>query len=117
MFNAMRHELQKIGLSVNSKSHIGDIRNGFTFLNVKFRMSSTGKISKKLGKNTMRRELHRLNVLAKKVKPGKLSLKVLIQHIDSWFGSNVCKMSRGQIKMIKRTIVMLMSKSNAKLSV
>jgi len=68
----IRHQLEQIGLELNAKSRIGRIQDGFTFLNVNFRLTSTGKVKKKLGKKTIRRELSRLKTLARKLKSGHL---------------------------------------------
>ena len=98
-------ELRKIGLQINNKSRIGRIQDGFTFLNVNFKLTNTGKIKKKLGKKTISRELYRLKTLIKKLKAGQLNNNTFIQHLNSWFGSNICKMSKGQIAMLKTTVM------------
>lgn len=99
------NELRKIGLQINNKSRIGRIQDGFTFLNVNFKLTNTGKIKKKLGKKTISRELYRLKTLIKKLKARQLNSNTFIQHLNSWFGSNICKMSKGQITMLKTTVM------------
>ena len=111
LLEEINDELKKIGLQMNNKSCIGRIQDGFTFLNVNFKLTSTGKIKKKLGKKTISRELCRLKSLAKKLKSGRCSVNVFMQHVNSWFGSNRCKMSKGQLKMMRKNIYLyLMSK-------
>ena len=63
---------------MNGKSHISRIYDGFTFLNVNFKLTPTGKVKKKLGKKTISRELGRLKTIVKKLKDDKLSANTLI---------------------------------------
>ena len=99
------NELRKIGLQTNNKTHIGRIQDGFTFLNVNFKLTNTGKIKKKLGKKTISRELYRIKILTKKLKARQINGNTFIQHLNSWFGSNIYKMSKGQIAMLKTSIM------------
>lgn len=99
---AVDAELRKIGLQMNGKSRIGRIQDGFTFLNVRFRLTATGGVKKKLGKKTVRRELERLKALSRGLKRGRIGIGDFMQCVNSWFGSNMRKMSSGQLRMMRR---------------
>lgn len=78
LLHAVDTELKKTGLQTNRKSHIGRIQDGFTFLNVNFKLTPTGKVKKKLGKKTISRELSRLKTIVKKLKDGRFSVNTLV---------------------------------------
>lgn len=104
IFEVVKNDLSEIGLTLNKKSHIGNLKNGFTFLNVYFRLTETGKVKKKLKKKTICREIKRSKKLLKLFKDNKISSFDLIQHFNSWVGSNMFKMTRNQIRKIKNHV-------------
>ena len=104
VFEAVKNDLSEIGLSLNKKSHIGNLKNGFTFLNIYFRLTETGKVKRKLKKKTISRELKRSKKILKLFKENKISKFDLIQHFNSWVGSNMFKMTRNQLRKIKTSL-------------
>ena len=104
VFESVKNDLSEIGLSLNKKSHIGNLKNGFTFLNIYFRLTETGKVKKKLKKKTISRELKRSKKILKLFKENKISKFDLIQHFNSWVGSNMFKMTRNQLRKIKKSL-------------
>ena len=104
VFENIEHDLNEIGLQLNKKSYIGILKNGFVFLNIYFRLTETGKVKWKLKSKTIKREIQRAKKLINLFKENKISKFVLIQHFNSWIGSNEFKMTRNQIRKVKKHI-------------
>ena len=94
MLDILGKQLQRKGFTLNKKSHIGCVKDGIKFLKVHFKLTNTGKVIRKLDKKVFGKELQRTRTLLKKYKDGNLSSFALVQHFNSWFGSNAFKMKR-----------------------
>ena len=73
VFENIKKDLSEIGLKLNKKSYIGNLKNGFVFLNVYFRLTNTGKIKKKIKSKTIKREIRRAKKLINLFKENKIS--------------------------------------------
>ena len=104
VFENIEHDLNEIGLQLNKKSCIGNLKNGFVFLNIYFRLTETGRVKWKMKSKTIKREIQRAKKLINLFKENKISKFVLIQHFNSWIGSNEFKMTRNQIRKVKKHI-------------
>ena len=73
VFENIEHDLNEIGLKLNKKSYIGNLINGFVFLNIYFRLTNTGKVKWKMKSKTIKRELKRIKKLRDLFKANKIS--------------------------------------------
>ena len=73
IFENIEHDLNEIGLKINKKSHIGNLKNGFVFLNIYFRLTETGKVKWKLKSKTIKREMKRIKKFRYLFKENKIS--------------------------------------------
>ena len=75
----------KIGLQFNDrKTRIAPIRRGFQFLKIKYFISDTGKIIRKLTRNGILRERRKLKKLAAKVRRSELTIDCAYESMQSW---------------------------------
>ena len=104
LLDILGKQLQRKGFTLNKKSHIGCVKDGIKFLKVHFKLTNTGKVIRKLDKKVFGKELQRTRTLLKKYKDGNLSSFALVQHFNSWFGSNAFKMKRSQLRKAKQYV-------------
>lgn len=80
--------LEEYGITLNKKkTHIVKLSHGFTFLKIRYNITSTGKIIKKINKKNvvmMRRKLKKFKIF---VDEGKMTLDDVKTSYNSWLGS------------------------------
>lgn len=75
----------ELGITLNTKkTQIFKISRGFTFIQVRFYVTSTGKIIKKLSRSNITRRRRTLKKYKKKVAKGEMTLKSVAQSWQSW---------------------------------
>lgn len=78
---------QSLGIHINrKKTQIIKLSHGFTWLKTRYILTETGKIIKKIPKDTVKRERRKLKKLAQKVERGTLSAKEYENLYQSWRG-------------------------------
>lgn len=82
-------ELSKeLGLFINQKkTQIVKLRHGFTFLKIKYNLTESGKVLKRLVPKTITRERQRLKKYKKLMEEGKMSYKDIELAYKSWRGN------------------------------
>lgn len=85
--------LRTIGLRLNPKSRLGRIEQGFVFMKIRMTLTKTGKVKKKFSRKSLAREMRRINTLMRKLKEGILEPRDIVQHFNTWFGSNRYKLA------------------------
>lgn len=82
-------ELSKeLGLFINQKkTQIVKLRHGFTFLKIKYNLTESGKVLKRLVPKTITRERRRLKKYKKLMEEGKMSYKDIELAYKSWRGN------------------------------
>lgn len=85
LFAGMLKICDKLGLVFNTKkTHITKISEGFTFLKVKYYVTSSGKIIRKLTKGGTVRMRHKLKKLKLKFDNGMITLDDVYNSMQSW---------------------------------
>lgn len=75
----------ELGIILNTKkTQIFKISRGFTYIQVRFYVTSTGKIIKKLSRSNITRRRRTLKKYKKKVAKGEMTLKSVAQSWQSW---------------------------------
>ena len=83
-------QLKPLGLDMNNKkTHIVRLRHGFTFLQIKYNITPTGHIVKRMSHNKVARERRRLKAFKRLFDLGVLSENDVWQCYQSWRGSQV----------------------------
>lgn len=78
---------EDIGIIINKKkTQIHKLERGFTFLKVKFTLTPTGKVIRKVSKKNVVRERRKLKKLHKKVLRGELTVEDIRRNYASWKG-------------------------------
>lgn len=77
-----------LGLFINhKKTQIVKLTHGFTFLKIKYNLTETGKVVKRMSAKTITRERRRLKKYKKKMEEGKMSFKDIELAYKSWRGN------------------------------
>lgn len=83
-------QLSKLLLEINhAKTHITKLTHGFTFLQIKYHITKTGRIVKSPSPDKLIRERRRLKALRRKMDDGDMTENDVWQCYQSWRGSVV----------------------------
>lgn len=104
-FHNISNLINQKGLTVNPKSRIGRLQDGIIYLKVNFKLTNTGKVTKRLVRSSINRELRRITKLISLLKQSKLSYKELLNHFNSWTGHSLPRMSRNQFRIINKHLM------------
>lgn len=84
MLEIVKQEVEKLGLSLNPKTQIFPLKNGIDFLGFHSYLTESGKIVKKIRKNSKNNAKRRLRKLLLMRKNGKISKEKVLQSYDCW---------------------------------
>lgn len=94
---------REIGLFVNKKkTHIAKLSDRFSFLQIRYFMTETGKVVKRISPKTVTRERRKLKAYQELIERGDMSQEDYEQAYKSWMGNFVPLMSKKQIKNFKK---------------
>lgn len=75
----------ELGFKLNKKkTHIVKLSHGFTWLKIRFFITKTGKVIRKICKASITRQRRKLKKLRRKLDEGKLTFKDIQQSFQSW---------------------------------
>lgn len=78
---------ESLGIKLNEKkTRIVKLSRGFTFLKTQFFLTETGKVVKKICRDSVTRERRKLNKFAKWVNAGKMAFSQVKEQYTSWRG-------------------------------
>lgn len=101
LLQKIKEILERKGLTLNKKSKISRIQDNIQFCKIIYKLSKSGKIKTKVVRKTFNREIRRIRKYKQLLKDGKISIKDLIQHGNTWYGFAKWRCSGKQIKFIK----------------
>lgn len=84
MLEIVKQEVEKLGLSLNPKTQIFPLKNGIDFLGFHSYLTESGKIVKKIRRNSKNNAKRRLRKLLLMRKNGKISKEKVLQSYDCW---------------------------------
>ena len=94
IYSKMKVVAHELGLKFNDKkTHIVKLTRGFTFLKVKYCVTPTGKIVKKLAKKSIVRMRRKLKKFRHLVDDGKMTLDDVYNSVQSWCAHTKVAMS------------------------
>lgn len=97
---------QKLTIHPN-KTHITSLRKGFTFMKIKYNITESGKIIKRIIPKTITRERIRLKKYYKKYMEGKMSYYEIENNFKSWYGNYRKFDSRKSVHEVLRLFIIL----------
>jgi uncharacterized short protein YbdD (DUF466 family) len=95
-------EAEELGLFINrKKTHICRMKDKFTYLQVRYFVTDTGKVVKRINPKGITRERRKLKAYKRLLDKGDITYEQIEQAAKSWMGGFVNIMSRKQIKNMK----------------
>lgn len=82
----VNQEVEKLGLSLNPKTQIFPLKNGIDFLGFHSYLTESGKIVKKIRRNSKNNAKRRLRKMVDMKKHKKIAPKVILQSYNCWMG-------------------------------
>ncbi len=93
---------EEIGLFINpKKTRIVRLRNTYKYLQIKYTLSDTGKVIKRINPKNVTRQRRRMKAYRRQLDKGKMTDEDIFQSCRSWMGNYTPLMSRRQVKHIK----------------
>ncbi len=90
-----------LGLFINrKKTHIVKLSHEFTFLKIKYNLTSSGKVIKRLAPSTITRERRKLKKYRKLLDEGKMQYKDIEMAYHSWRGNAIKYRSYNSVKRL-----------------
>ena len=86
-WSMIEKELTKIHLTLNSKTSIQPLKQGFTFLRWRFRYSETGKVLMRLDKKKLGKERRRIRKLIIRELEGRSKEDTALRSLESWIAN------------------------------
>ena len=88
LLEEIKEESKKYGLFINEKkTQIKKINKTFVFLKTRYRLSETGKIIKRVNKDSVTRERRKLKSFKKQIDNGTMDIKYAKNHFKTWLGT------------------------------
>lgn len=102
ILNGIEAKAKELGMYVNmKKTHIAKLSDTFKYLQVKYTLTNTGKVIRRINPQNLTRERRRIKAYKRQLDAGKMSYKDIEQAVRSWMGSFYKLMSKQQIKHMK----------------
>ena len=96
-------QAEKLGLYINEKkTHICRLPDKFTYLQMRYQLSETGKVIKRVRSTTVTRERRKLKKYKRLFENGEVTYKNIEQSYKSWMGNYSKVMSKRQTRNIKK---------------
>lgn len=107
----VNEETKSLGLFINkSKTHVEKLSGNYKYLQVRYTLTETGKVIKRINPTAVSRERSKLRKYKNLLQQGKMSYSDIEQAYKSWMGNFVKLMSKKQIKHMKRLYLDLFGK-------
>ena len=106
----IREKLAELKLDINdTKTHIVKLKHGFTWLQVKYNITQTGKILKRMSHGKIVRERRRLKAFARQMTDGQMTEQEIYDCYQSWRGTvakdhNACRRSITKMDRLYREL-------------
>lgn len=106
--NGVHKQAAKLGLYVNKKkTRICRLSDNFTYLQMRYRLSDTGKAIRRVKPETVTRERRKLKKYKKLLDNGEITYQNIEQSYKSWMGKYAKVMSKRQTRNIKQLYIEL----------
>ena len=107
----IKEEAAELGLFINDrKTHICKLSDTYKYLQIKYSLTATGKVVKRINPKAVTRERKRLKAYRHLMNDGRMEYPDIEQAARSWMGDYSKLMSKKQIKHMKTLYVGLFGK-------
>lgn len=104
-------EAKGLGLFINEhKTHICRLSDTYKYLQIKYTLTETGKVVKRINPAAVTRERRRLKAYRRLMEKGQMPYADIEQAVRSWMGDFARLMSKAQIKHMKKLYASLFGK-------
>ena len=93
--------LSRVNLSKKKKTHIVKASETFKYLQIKYWVSDTGKVVKRINPVSVTRERRKLKAYKRKLDKGDIPYEDIEQAYKSWMGAYAKLMSKQQVRNMK----------------
>ena len=102
IIEGIKEQAVKIGLFVNErKTHVKKLSDTYKYLQIKYRLTETGKVIKRINPKSVTRERRKLKAYKRLLDKGVVSLEEIVQAYRSWMGAYARLMSKQQVFHMK----------------
>jgi hypothetical protein len=102
IIEGIKEQAAKIGLFVNErKTHVVKLSDTYKYLQVKYRLTETGKVIKRINPKSVTRERQKLKAYKRLLDMGVMPLDDIVQAYRSWMGAYARLMSKQQVFHMK----------------
>jgi len=77
-------KVNALGLEMNRKTQIAPLKHGIRFLKWRFILTDSGKVIRKISRQSVKKERRKLKKLAEKVKAGQIPIEYMWTSFQSW---------------------------------
>ena len=106
--DGIREEAKAIGLFINDKkTRICRLDRPFRYLQIRYFLTNTGKVVRRINPQSLTRERRRLKAFKRLMDKGEMQYENIEQAYKSWMGSYTRIMSKKQIKSMKALYIEL----------
>lgn len=115
VLNGIKSVAAELGIFINDKkTHITKLSSKFTYLQIRYMITSTGHIVKRINPKTLTRNRRKLKKYKKKLLQGKITYQEIENIFKSWISNYAKLMSKKQINNIKELYKQLFGKEPPK---
>lgn len=102
IIDGIREQAESLGLFINEKkTHISKLTDNYKYLQIKYRMTETGKVVKRINPKSVTRERRKIKAYKRLLDKGVMPYEDIEQAYKSWMGSHAHLMSKQQISNMK----------------
>ena len=102
VIDGMREQIRALGLFMNEKkTHIVRMSERYKYLQVKYSLTATGKIIKRINPKQVTRERRKLKAYKRLLDKGTIPYPAIEQAYKSWMGAYAKLMSKKQVRHMK----------------
>ena len=107
----IKEQADSLGLFINAhKTHIARLRDSYKFLQIKYSLTASGKVVKRINPASVTRERRRLKAYKHLIEAGRMTYEDVEQSAKSWMGDYHRLMSKQQIRHMKAHYMALFGK-------
>ena len=111
ILDGIEEEAKKLGLFVNKKkTRIVKLSGKYKYLQIKYSLSDTGKVIKRINPKNVTRERRKIKAYKRLLDKGVMSYEGIEQAVRSWMGDFTRVMSKAQTKHMKELYYSLFGK-------
>ena len=111
IIKGVKEQAEKIGLYINErKTHVVKLSSNYKYLQIKYRLTETGKVVKRINPKSVTRERRKLKAYKRLLDKGIVTLDDIVQAYKSWMGAYAKVMSKIQMRNMKKLFKELFGK-------